>query len=835
MSDQGDSAVPRVPRAPRITVLARLVWRCSFCIFAVLAGDAVLMAVPQAREALQAALAPRADDLWGLGWHQLPFLAAFMYWAVSAWLVTRLLLSRRFDRDALGVPAADAYVNWVAAVMPRVLACLALLPVTLLTAQINGWLGLVAGMLAAATLATLVLRTRFGDVTETNSYGSFVFMGPSSRQAVWAFMALSATLLAGLWSRPAGLALAVLWMLGAVGLWAWDASRDWGFTDEQRLDPRDESRSRAVLLVLGLSLLAGAATLALTWTADDEVHLARLLGSPALLLFALGSWTMFGGFVLTYLPLSRGWIGLATWLPPVLFVAWAGNETHFVAQRDFGPAAAVTEPARETASGRFRRWVDQVRPGDPVYMVAAVGGASRAAYWTGSVLAAMEDDARRDGRPFAANLFAISSISGSSLGATAFVAGVAQFPDAAACVESLPEAPPLASGHCLSERLRGFLERDFLAPVVGRMLFPDLFIRFVPVPQRLAAQADRSLGLEEAWAGDWRRQFGAGNGAVQWDAPIAALYRQAERGGPPRLPLLLLNTVRLEDGRRFMQSVVRPDWPGVTDLHDPSFDTQRLSLAQAVHNSARFPYVSPGALVLGVPGSASPPRGKPPELGRLGDGGYHEGSGAATLADLLEQLAAEKLLRARPGRSGLWACPGGWDRTDQGQGCAVPSPVVAIILDNSPSSFPADFVRDLDGRDLDALPGVAPDGMWLPEALGPVFGGLSTRTQLSLLSQRRLSRLVGSDPSSLIELRMPLWRVASDDGETRRACRGRGAQPSMNWYLDNCSRMRLTQASQGLRDPSVKPTLAEQALLNNLERLRRLVQASGEAVPGSPR
>jgi hypothetical protein len=750
-------------------------------------------------------------------------------------LVTRLLLSRRFDRDALGVPRADGYVNWVAAVMPRVLACLALLPVTLLTVQINGWLGLGIGLCALAILGWLVLRTRFGGVTEESSYGSFTFMGFSSRQAVWAFMALSATLLAGLWSRPAGLAAAMLWMLGAAGLWAWDATRDWGFIDEERRDPRKEACSKGVLLFLSLSLLAGAAMLALTWSADDEVHLARLLGSPALLLFALGSWTMFGGFVLTYLPLSWRWIGLATWLPLALFVTFAWRETHFVAQRDFKLTAPVAESVRETASERFRRWVDRVRAGDPVYMVAAVGGASRAAYWTGSVLAAMEDDARRDERPFAANLFAISSISGGSLGATAFVASIAQFPDTAACVDSLPEDTSSSSGGCLSTRLQGFLERDFLAPLLGRMLFPDLLIRFVPVPKSLADRADRSLGLEEAWAGDWRRQFGTGKGAVEWDAPISALYGQTESGGPPRLPLLLLNTVRLEDGARFMQSVVRPDWPGVTDLLDPTFDTGRLSLAQAVHNSARFPYVSPGALVLGVRNSNTPPRDKPPELGRLGDGGYHEGSGAATLADMMEQLVAEKLLRALPEKSGLWACPGGWDKTEPAQGCARPSPVVAIVLDSSPSSFPANYVRGLDGRDLESLPGVAPNGMPLPEALGPVFGGLSTRTQLSQLSQRRLSRLVGTDPSSLIELRMPLWRGTSDHEETKDSCRNRGAQPSLNWYLDDCSRKRLAQASRGLQGAQAKPTLADQALLNNLERLRQLVRDSEQEVSGRPR
>ena len=159
MSDRSDYTVPRVPR---VILLARLIWRCSFCVFAVVAGDAVLMAVPQAREALQAALAPREGGAFHV--QHLPFLLAFVYWAVSAWLVARLLLSRRFEHDGLGVARADAYANWVAAVLPRLLACLALLPVTLLTAQINMLMGVVTGLLALLILTALVLRSRFGDV-----------------------------------------------------------------------------------------------------------------------------------------------------------------------------------------------------------------------------------------------------------------------------------------------------------------------------------------------------------------------------------------------------------------------------------------------------------------------------------------------------------------------------------------------------------------------------------------------------------------------------------------------------------------------------------------------
>ena len=161
--------------------------------------------------------------------------------------------------------------------------------------------------------------------------------------------------------------------------------------------------------------------------------------------------------------------------------------------------------------------------------------------------------------------------------------------------------------------------------------------------------------------------------------------------------------------------------------------------------------------------------------------------------------------------------------------------MVALILDSAPSSFPADYVRGLDGRQLEERPGVAPGSTPLPEVLAPVFGGLSTRTQLSLLSQRRLSRLVGNDPSALIELRMPLWRETADDPKTRERCDGRRVQPSMNWYLDDCSRARLAQAARGGPGTDTGSTLAEQALLNNLQRLRRQVLGAATPAAGSTR
>lgn len=821
---------------PRTILLLRLLWRCVFCIFAVVVGNVVLLSVPQAREALNVTLTETRLFTWGT----LFFLLAVLYWATTAWLVARLLLSRNFQNDSLGAPNGEPFVDWVAAVLPRVLALAATLPITILTLQANLPLGCLVGGTSAVFLLFLVMRTRFGEVTEGHSYGAFGYLGPVSRQAVLGLVAFSFTLLAGLWDVLAGRVMAAVWLASAISLLIWDASRYWfplecAETKQQKTALEEISQglnkeARERWGTFAISFVIGALMLAVMVIEPDEIALARMLTSPALLLFALGSWTIFGGFVLSYLPMSKRkpWITLAPWLPLLLFGVGSLYETHWVAQRESPPAADWREK-RMSSTQRFEAWIRQVPPGDPVYMVASVGGASRAALWTGSLLTRMDDEARYQGRRFGENLFAISSISGGSLGAAAFVADMAQFADAERGCALLQTPVPAEASECRFRRVTQFLKGDFLAPVVGRMLFPDLFVRFspFPLPAAVTSEADRSLGLERSWAKDWEQQFGGFPPAVSWRRPLTTMYDQAERADmPPRLPTLLLNTVRLEDGQRLMQSNVKTNLPGVVDLLDPAYDTQRLSLAEAVHNSARFPYVSPGGMILGAVGEGDAGQTKGPKLGRLGDGGYYESSGAATLADLLDEMLKNNLLRRLPGRDRLWACGAGWRMGDQPTCAVKPSPVVAIILDSEPSVYPDNYVRDMDGKPVTMQPGVAVGSMPLPEVLGPVFGGLSTRTNLSILSQRRLSSLVGTEPSAFIELRVPLWRLTDDEGVAGDVCDGHRAQPSMNWKLGACSLQRLERASARDALFGAHPTLAESALTGNLARLRGLIETS---------
>jgi hypothetical protein len=101
----------------------------------------------------------------------------------------------------------------------------------------------------------------------------------------------------------------------------------------------------------------------------------------------------------------------------------------------------------------------QVRP---LFIVATEGGGIRTAYWTATVLGTIQDA----DPSFADHIFAISGVSGGSLGAAVFDALEA-------------EATPQGE---FTKRGQAILSQDFLSPAIATMLFPDLIQRFLPFP-----------------------------------------------------------------------------------------------------------------------------------------------------------------------------------------------------------------------------------------------------------------------------------------------------------------------------------------------------------------
>jgi hypothetical protein len=342
------------------------------------------------------------------------------------------------------------------------------------------------------------------------------------------------------------------------------------------------------------------------------VRVAPLFGPVALVLLTASLWVPLGSLAV--------YAGKRLQLPIttlVLIIAVAFSATmdnHAI--RTIGVAAEGDAPRAEPPElvDAFARWMRPLAGAAPsapaagpakprIFFVAAEGGGVRAAYWTAKVLSGLTDE----NRAFPDRLFAVSSVSGGSLGAVVFDALLAE-----------REAGHLGPGAPLQDQAKGVLGEDFLSPVLAAMLFPDAFVHFIPFSAPLTS-ADRARALEGAWEASWQAHVGSD----RLSRGFAALFREGTR-----LPHLLLNSTCVETGQRWAVSDLHLAHE-VGDVNDAGdLFAADVPLSTAAHLSARFPYVSPGGR---VPGRA-------PACSHLVDGGYFENSGTATLLDLLEAL-----------------------------------------------------------------------------------------------------------------------------------------------------------------------------------------------------
>lgn len=381
-----------------------------------------------------------------------------------------------------------------------------------------------------------------------------------------------------------------------------------------RRETLDRWTRAALALALGLSFVLFAAFLV------SPVELPRRLGAASIILFAFTSWILFGSIVLVLLPKTYGLPSLAL-LPLLLALASGGVDNHEI--RQAAPtgaerAASIEASALAWLQAHAAEFREARARGDeffPVYIATAEGGGLRAAYWTANVLGELELATQGQ---FSDRLFAISGVSGGSLGGAAFVA-------------QLRASAPCKSPEGVNARncLRQFLREDFLSPVTAYFLFPDMVQRFLPfTPIR---RFDRARALELSWEQSWAQTH---PGAAA--NPFADSYDALGEGR--QWPRLFLNATRVETGKRVLVSPARFDedeMPEVDDLLAIGGGRWSVPLSTAVHLSARFSYVSPPAKICVDAGETC-------DLdrvwGRVVDGGYHENSGAQTAADLLRAL-----------------------------------------------------------------------------------------------------------------------------------------------------------------------------------------------------
>ncbi len=185
--------------------------------------------------------------------------------------------------------------------------------------------------------------------------------------------------------------------------------------------------------------------------------------------------------------------------------------------------------------------------------------------------------------------------------------------------------------HELVPALTDLAGRDYLSPTIAGLLAPDLLQRLLP----FAALPDRASYLEQAFETGWTDHCAAEpnrcHAGDMLSQSFLSLWRNTRR---PWLPALVIGGARVEDGRRILTSNI--SLAGAVDGEDFfDLDKHDISLATAIDNGARFPFVSPGG-TLGY----TDRNHKWTTSGHVVDGGYFEAAGIETLRELVSSVVA---------------------------------------------------------------------------------------------------------------------------------------------------------------------------------------------------
>ncbi|MGO7968734.1 hypothetical protein [Rhizobium ruizarguesonis] len=278
-----------------------------------------------------------------------------------------------------------------------------------------------------------------------------------------------------------------------------------------------------------------------------------------------------------------------------------------------------TAPVRTDLKAAYETWKAQAGPAGngkiPMIFVASAGGASRAGYWTAAVLSQLETDTKGE---FSRHVFAISSISGGSLGVGGFLASIR---------DGKIQNAVMSNQTTLRTSVSDFVGQDYLSPAVAGLLFTDLLQRFVPFP----IFSDRAEALERGWEQGWAAH------CANYSCDDPELFQENFLSlwqSPPRwMPVWMIGGALQQDGRPVLTSNVKfGDAIDAWDFHSLTGSDVRLSTA--ISNGARFPFVSPGGRIDNpkVPEAIS--------TVHVVDGGYFDAAGVETVRELAQAMFA---------------------------------------------------------------------------------------------------------------------------------------------------------------------------------------------------
>lgn len=571
---------------------------------------ALFLAVPEQTREIYRVFArdlARADTPGGVTWHRLVpgqiefglgmmFLASFFNW-----LLARNLTLRFADADL----ATAGYLGWTLRWLPRI--CGALIP-----------FGAGAGLILAG------LETRGLPMTAGPA-------GAPSAAENDVPLVLFAT---------AGCVILFGVLLIAFTWW-----RTWGSRRQKYVRSRGWLYTPAASAGFALMMLASVIVFAPPLTGESSTKLAQLVGTPAIFCWFVLLVAYFGS-LLSYWRVRTGvpFIGLLA-VYAIAIAWWDVNDNHRV-------TAVASEPAKAQLDLRsaFRAWYEaredrsayeQALGGRrpyPVFIVSAAGGGLYAAEFTATALGRIQDDCPG----FAQHVFAISGVSGGGMGAALFTRLIQD--EAQVKTADLQGLDPCnlriaraATAKGFEQRARDYLGADFLAPIAGAALFPDLLQRFLFFPVRAF---DRARAFEASLDARWQRVHPDCGESCR---PFAQAFLGHWRPGG-HSPALVLNATDVDLGYRVVMApfviggTVPDEYNALRNFHRTT-EGRDVSLATAVGLSARFPWVLPhGSLEVADEKVADETGTARRRTMRLVDGGIFENSGVDTVMDVLFEL-----------------------------------------------------------------------------------------------------------------------------------------------------------------------------------------------------
>jgi hypothetical protein len=424
------------------------------------------------------------------------------------------------------------------------------------------------------------------------------------------------------------------------------------------------------------------------------IALALVVGPFALALAALravappyGSWAAAPGGVTAKRVLGVALILWVVFLTP----SWLQPSGLYEIRAVEAPNLAGSPSERPDLQKALADWRQQQfdcgHPKDqalPVVIAAAEGGASRAALW---FLSAAELLDGRTDRRFGRYLFAISGVSGGSLGAATYL-------------EALAADRADGGNRCFGPRLptmsRGFdamVSADPLAPALAGYFLDDALMRLLPLRVVWPDVKDRAGLLESAFEQSWLDWWPVAQSAPARAAATGGLIDLRNRRLAEPAPHLLLNGTEVDTGRRLITSTIR--FTAKDDLFPAAEDLLALinrdvPVATAVTNSARFPLISPAGRADGR---------------QVIDGGYFDNYGSRTADDLV--LAIRRIAAAQHWRL---------------------EPIVVVVSDDAEFA-PADLPRFTISctQPFPALPAGDKTPASEAEPIAPVLGLVATR------------------------------------------------------------------------------------------------------------